>query len=111
MLPYRSGDGMETRKDEVGYGTVASWRISGPDPPLVCVHGAGVSSRQTLPLVEACSGRMSAWAVDRLADALLAWLQKKQLSRPCLLGAPLGTQVVAEAAELREGAEGIALRT
>ncbi|MFD6952093.1 alpha/beta fold hydrolase [Nocardiopsis sp. NPDC060348] len=89
--------------------------MPGQGPPLVCVHGAGVSSKQTLPLVEALSGRLEAWAVDLpgfgestapdrdptvagLAEALLEWLRARGIARPCLLGLSLGTQVVAEAA-------------
>ncbi|GAB3733307.1 alpha/beta hydrolase [Nocardiopsis nanhaiensis] len=82
---------------------------------MVCVHGAGVSSRQTLPLLKEAAGRREAWALDlpgfgrstaadrrptvpKLADALLEWLRHRRLDQPCLLGASLGTQVVAEVA-------------
>lgn len=94
---------------------MASWHVSGQGPAVVCVHGAGVSSRQTLPLLEVFDGTREAWAVDLpgfgastateedvsapwLADALLSWLHAKGLTESCLLGVSLGTQVVAEAA-------------
>jgi pimeloyl-ACP methyl ester carboxylesterase len=108
---------MEPRRgtDELVHGTMVSWRVPGQGPPMVCVHGAGVSSRQTLPLVRALSGQSEAWAVDLpgfgastapdrkptvagLADALLEWVRHRELRQPCLLGISLGTQVVAEAA-------------
>lgn len=101
--------------DEVTDGTMAWWHVPGPGPPLVCVHGAGVSSRQTLPLIKALAGRSEAWAVDLpgfgvsaardhtptvtgLADSLLEWIRVREITKPCLVGASLGTQVVAEAA-------------
>ncbi|WP_017571083.1 alpha/beta fold hydrolase [Nocardiopsis halotolerans] len=109
---------MEVRRgtDEIARGTtLAWWRTPGQGPPLVCVHGAGVSSRQTLPVVRALAGRTESWAVDLpgfgastapdhaptvtgLADALLEWVRVRGIRRPCLLGLSLGTQVVAEAA-------------
>ncbi len=108
---------MEARRgtDEVGRATMAWWHVPGQGPPVVCVHGAGISSRQTLPVVAALEGRTPAWAVDLpgfgastapdhaptvtgLADALLEWLRVRGVERPCLLGLSLGTQVVAEAA-------------
>jgi pimeloyl-ACP methyl ester carboxylesterase len=108
---------MEARRgtDEVGRATMAWWHVPGQGPPVVCVHGAGISSRQTLPVVRALEGRTSAWAVDLpgfgastapdhaptvtgLADALLEWIRVRGIDRPCLLGLSLGTQVVSEAA-------------
>lgn len=108
---------MEARRgtDGVGRATMAWWHVPGQGPPVVCVHGAGVSSRQTLPVVRALEGRTRAWAVDLpgfgastapdheptvagLAEALLEWLRVRGIERPCLLGLSLGTQVVAEAA-------------
>nr|WP_179810176.1 alpha/beta hydrolase [Nocardiopsis sinuspersici] len=108
---------MEPRRgtDELVHGTMVSWCVPGQGPPLVCVHGAGVSSKQTLPLVRALSGRMEAWAVDLpgfgestapdrdptvtgLAEALLDWVRAQRLTEPCLLGVSMGAQVVVEAA-------------
>ncbi|MFE6451755.1 alpha/beta fold hydrolase [Nocardiopsis dassonvillei] len=108
---------MEARRgtDGVGRASMAWWHVPGQGPPVVCVHGAGISSRQTLPVVRALEGRTPAWAVDLpgfgastapdhaptvtgLADSLLAWLRVRGIERPCLLGLSLGTQVVAEAA-------------
>lgn len=115
--------GPERETDEVLGTQVASWFVRGRNPPVVCVHGAGVSSRQTLPLLEALDGRVETWAVDlpgygeseepgrflhvpELADALVQWFRTRGLDRPCLLGVSLGTQVVAEAAAREPDAVG-----
>lgn len=101
--------------DRIGKSTMASWNVSGPGTPVVCVHGAGVSSRQTVPLLDSLAGLNEAWAVDlpgfgrseapapyltvpQLADALLEWTRAKGIERPCLLGVSMGCQVVVEAA-------------
>lgn len=106
---------MRRETDALPQGKMASWHVPGQGPAVVCVHGAGVSSRQTLPLLEAFAGTREAWAVDLpgfgastateedvsvtvLVDALLSWLHARGLTGSCLLGASLGTQVVAEAA-------------
>ncbi|MBB5494204.1 alpha/beta fold hydrolase [Nocardiopsis metallicus] len=103
--------------DRISFGEVASWRVPGPLGPVVCVHGAGVSTRQTMPLLRRLSGRVEAWGVDlpgygkstspggflavpELADALLEWTRAREMDRPCLLGVSMGSQVVAEAAAL-----------
>ncbi len=102
---------------------MASWCVRGRPPPVVCVHGAGVSSRQTLPLLEALDGRVETWAVDlpgygrsedpgrfqhvpELADVLVQWIRERALHAPCLLGVSLGAQVVAEAAAREPDAVG-----
>ncbi|WP_046468303.1 alpha/beta fold hydrolase [Allosalinactinospora lopnorensis] len=99
--------------DEVGGDPVVSWGLPGPGPPVVCVHGAGVSSRQTLPVVRALAGRHEAWAVDlpgfgrsrsrkssltllELAGACASWMQQRDLKNACLLGTSMGCQIVAE---------------
>ncbi|WP_159941689.1 MULTISPECIES: alpha/beta fold hydrolase [unclassified Nocardiopsis] len=105
----------EQGTDQLTRGSMAWWRVRGQGPPLVCVHGAGVSSRQTLPLIRKLAGRSEAWAVDLpgfgaatapdhaptvpgLAEALLEWLRQRWIARPCLLGVSMGAQVTAEAA-------------
>lgn len=107
--------GPSAQTDTIAHGTVASWRVPGPLGPVVCVHGAGVSTRQTMPLLEQLSGRVEAWGVDlpgygrstssagflptpELADALVEWTRVQGMVRPCLLGVSMGSQVVAEAA-------------
>ncbi|MDF5752804.1 hypothetical protein [Spongiactinospora sp. TRM90649] len=44
--------------------TIAGHRRRGPGTPVVCVHGAEVSSREPLPLVEVLGERHDAWAID-----------------------------------------------
>jgi pimeloyl-ACP methyl ester carboxylesterase len=107
--------GTERTTNTVAGASLAAWGVPGAAPPVVCVHGAGVSSRQTAPLLEAFDGRTEAWAVDLpgfgasdaggrrwsvpdLADALVEWTRARDLASPCLLGLSLGAQVVAEAA-------------
>ncbi|RKS06982.1 pimeloyl-ACP methyl ester carboxylesterase [Nocardiopsis sp. Huas11] len=107
--------GTERTTDTVAGAAMAAWGVPGRTPAVVCVHGAGVTSRQMAPLLSAFDGRTEAWAVDLpgfgssdaggrrwtvpdLADALVEWTRERGLTDPCLLGLSLGTQVVAEAA-------------
>jgi pimeloyl-ACP methyl ester carboxylesterase len=95
--------------------TMASWRSHGPGPAVVCVHGAGVSSREMLPFVEVLGRTHDAWSVDLpgfgrsdkpddpptvagLADVLAAWLKAAEPAQPCLLGGSFGCQVAVELA-------------
>ncbi|MFC5833977.1 alpha/beta fold hydrolase [Nonomuraea insulae] len=99
----------------VGGLTIAGHRERGPGSAVVCVHGAGVSSRELLPLIEVLGERHDAWAIDlpgygasgkperpltlpALADMVAAWVEAAGLERPCLLGASFGCQVVVDAA-------------
>lgn len=94
---------------------MTAWRNSGPGPPVVCVHGAGVSSREFQPFVDAPGMRHDTWSVDlpgfgasrgprrplglpELADALAHWLTACGLDRAVLLGGSFGCQVAVEAA-------------
>ncbi|MEU6669093.1 alpha/beta hydrolase [Streptomyces sp. NPDC046727] len=94
---------------------MVAWRISGRRPPVVCVHGAGVSSREFLPFVEALGRHHDAWTVDlpgfgasagprhplglrALADALDEWLTAVELDHVVLLGGSFGCQVAVDAA-------------
>lgn len=43
---------------------ILAWRIAGVRPPVVCVHGAGVSSREFRPFLEVLGRRHDAWSVD-----------------------------------------------
>ncbi|MGW3353171.1 alpha/beta fold hydrolase [Nonomuraea rubra] len=105
--------------------TMVSWRRQGPGPgpAVVCVHGAGVSSRELLPFVEAMGELREAWSVDlpgfghsdkpaepltlpALADAVAGWVAETGLERPCLLGGSFGCQVVVEVAVRHPGRVG-----
>ncbi|MFD3475939.1 alpha/beta fold hydrolase [Streptomyces sp. NPDC058695] len=43
---------------------MVAWRIAGRRPPVVCVHGAGVSSREFRPFIEVLGCGHNAWSVD-----------------------------------------------
>ncbi|GAA3742937.1 pimeloyl-ACP methyl ester carboxylesterase [Spinactinospora alkalitolerans] len=109
--------------DGLASGGTVSWLAAGPGPPVVCVHGAGVSSRLLMPLVSAMEGVRETWTVDLagfgrstgdqdavsvglLADALLDWIDARGLRRPCLLGMSFGCQVVVEAVLRRRSPPG-----
>ncbi|UBU18614.1 alpha/beta fold hydrolase [Nonomuraea gerenzanensis] len=102
---------------------VAVWRSQGPGPPVVCVHGAGVSSRELLPFVREMGVTHDAWSLDLpgfgrsekprapltvtgLADAVADWLAASELRRPCLLGGSFGCQVAVDLAVRHPGAAG-----
>lgn len=106
---------LQRETDVLPQGEITSRHVPGQRPAVVCVHGAGVSSRQNLPLLETSNGIRETWAVDLpgfgastateedtsvggFADAVLSWLRVKGFTDPCLLGASMGAQVVVEAA-------------
>ena len=84
-------------------------------PPVVLVHGYGMSSRYMVPLAEALAGDFRVYAPDlpgfgrsekpervldipELADALAAWMAALGLGRAVLIGNSLGCQVLVELA-------------
>src|SRR5690242_12252655 len=95
---------------------MASWSTgSTAVTPVVCVQGAGTSSRPLLPLVERLGASVETWAVDlpgfgqssqpaeplgltALGEALSDWLEAVELPPACLLGSSFGCQVVTEVA-------------
>ncbi|WP_079064369.1 alpha/beta fold hydrolase [Streptomyces sp. NRRL F-4489] len=95
---------------------VVAWRSPGRPPAVVCVHGAGVSSREFQPFLGELGRRgHDAWAVDlpgfgasgrppgppvlrALADTVAEWLAAAGLERVVLLGGSFGCQVVVDAA-------------
>ncbi|MEU0108440.1 alpha/beta hydrolase [Streptomyces sp. NPDC006251] len=94
---------------------VVAWRSAGRGPSVVCVHGAGVSSREFQPFIEVLGRRRDAWTVDlpgfgasggpprplglrALADAVAEWLTAVGLEQAVLLGGSFGCQVAVEAA-------------
>jgi NAD(P)-dependent dehydrogenase (short-subunit alcohol dehydrogenase family)/pimeloyl-ACP methyl ester carboxylesterase len=84
-------------------------------PSVVCVHGAGVSSRQFHPLVAELGREVDAWTVDlpgygrsakasrpltlsELGDALAAWLNAADLAPTSLVGCSFGCQIAVDVA-------------
>ena len=85
------------------------------DPPVVLVHGLGVSGRYLLPTAELLVQRFPVYVPDlpgygrsakparalgvaELADALAAWMETFDLARAPLVGNSLGCQVLIELA-------------
>ncbi|UQA97109.1 alpha/beta fold hydrolase [Streptomyces halobius] len=94
---------------------MVAWRSAGPEPPVVCVHGAGISSRTFRPFTEVLGHAHDAWAVDlpgfgagagpprplvlrALADAVAEWLTAVGLDHAVLLGGSFGCQVAVDTA-------------
>jgi pimeloyl-ACP methyl ester carboxylesterase len=94
--------------------SIATW-TAGTGPAVVCVHGAGVSSRELRGFTGLLAARAQAWCLDlpgfgesgpapgpptltALADALAAWLRSVGLAGACLLGSSFGCQVATDVA-------------
>ncbi len=84
-------------------------------PPLVLLHGLGVSSRYLVPLARRLAGTLPVYAPDlpgfgrsegpdraldvpALADALAAWMDEVGLEQAALLGNSMGCQVAVDCA-------------
>jgi len=109
---------LESRWDEVA-GVRVHARAGGQGAPVVLVHGYGVSGRYMLPLARILAASCSAFApdlpghghserlvdvglgIDRLAEALGAWLDAVGLERPAFVANSMGCQVVTELAVRR----------
>jgi 2-hydroxy-6-oxonona-2,4-dienedioate hydrolase len=106
-----------SRWDEVGEVSIHS-RVGGAGPPVVLVHGYGVSGRYLLPLARVIAARCAAYVPDLpgrgrrdrpaaatgigdLADALGDWLDVVGLCSPVLVANSLGCQIVTELAVRR----------
>jgi pimeloyl-ACP methyl ester carboxylesterase len=111
-----NGPIVRRRLTTVGEYQVAALR-AGPATatPVVCVHGAGISSRPLRPLVERLGETTETWAVDlpgfgrssrpreplgiiALGDALADWMAAMNLPPACLLGSSFGCQIVTDVA-------------
>ncbi|PZG39722.1 alpha/beta hydrolase [Spongiactinospora gelatinilytica] len=107
---------MQRREVVVDGERMVGWRAGyGAGMPVVCVHGAGVSSRELRPLVAALGGAVRAWTVDLpgfgqsgkpsrplelvgLADALAGWMAAERISGACLVGCSFGCQLAVDVA-------------
>ena len=106
-----------SRRDDVGDVSIHS-RVGGVGPPVVLMHGYGVSGRYLLPLgtvlVDRCAtyvpdlpgrGRRGqtapATGIGDLADALGDWLDVMGLSSPAFVANSMGCQIVTELAVRR----------
>jgi pimeloyl-ACP methyl ester carboxylesterase len=105
---------LESRFDDVG-GVRVHAHSGGEGPPVVLVHGYGVSSRYMLPLARILASGCSVFAPDlpghgrsgppaaplgigSLADALGGWLDVAGLERPAFVANSMGCQIVTDLA-------------
>ena len=108
---------LESRWDDVA-GVQVHAQSGGEGPPVVLVHGYGVSGRYMLPLARVLASSCSAFAPDLpghgqsgpsptplgiggLADALGGWLDAVGLEQPALVANSMGCQIVTELAVRR----------
>jgi 2-hydroxy-6-oxonona-2,4-dienedioate hydrolase len=101
-------DGRRFHARHAGPGTAAG-------PPVVCVHGMGVSSRYMVATMAELPSTVEVYAVDLpgfgltdkpaepldvagLADALAAWIRAAGLERPTLLANSVGCQIAVDCA-------------
>jgi len=108
---------LSSRRDDVA-GVDVHAHTGGEGPPVVLVHGYGVSGRYMLPLARILAASCSAFAPDLpghgqsegshapleiggLADALGAWLDAVGLERPAFVANSMGCQIVTELAVRR----------
>ncbi|HEY7487276.1 MAG TPA: SDR family oxidoreductase [Streptosporangiaceae bacterium] len=115
-----SGDRLGPRSTLVQGRRMVSWHRSPgrAAPSVVCVHGAGASSRELRPLVAELGRELDAWTVDlpgfghsdkpdhpldlrELADALADWLTVADVAPACLVGCSFGGQIAADLAVRR----------
>jgi 2-hydroxy-6-oxonona-2,4-dienedioate hydrolase len=92
-----------------------------PHPPIVLIHGIGVSGRYLLPTAVRLAANVPVYVPDlpgfglsskpahalrvtELADALAAWLAAAAISRATLLGNSFGCQIIAAFASRHPGA-------
>jgi pimeloyl-ACP methyl ester carboxylesterase len=111
------GDPLTSRCDIVGGRQMFS-RAGGEGPPVVLVHGYGVSSAYLLPLARALADRCAVYVpdlpghgrsddseaaptIESHATALGEWLDVLGLERPAFVGNSMGCQVVTELAVQR----------
>ena len=105
---------LESRWDHAG-GIRLHSRAGGAGPPVVLVHGYGVSGRYLVPLARILAGSCSAYVPDlpghgrsqrldvapgigELTDSLCAWLDEVGLERPAFVANSMGCQIVTQLA-------------
>lgn len=116
MEPDQHSRLQSTRLHAGGYELHALVSRDGPQrPPVVLVHGLGMSTRYLRPLAESLADEVFVSAPDlpgfghsqsprrvltipELARALIAWLDALRLETAALVGNSLGCQIIAEAA-------------
>jgi pimeloyl-ACP methyl ester carboxylesterase len=84
-------------------------------PPIILIHGLGVSSRYMIPLAEQLAPHFTVYALDlpgfgrshkpprvlnitELADALAGWMRENKLERARLLANSIGCQIIVDLA-------------
>src|SRR5215467_9612496 len=115
MRVSRATERLESRWDAVA-GLKMHACSGGAGPPVVLVHGYGVSGRYMLPLARQLAGSCTVFVPDlpghggsdvpgepigigSLADTVEAWLDVVGLKRPAFVGSSMGCQVVTELAK------------
>jgi len=115
MRVSRATERLESRWDAVA-GLKMHACSGGTGPPVVLVHGYGVSGRYMLPLARQLAGSCTVFVPDlpghggsdvpgepigigSLADTVEAWLDVVGLKRPAFVGSSMGCQVVTELAK------------
>ena len=105
---------LESRWDRVG-GIRLHSRVGGSGPPVVLVHGYGVSGRYLAPLARILAGSCSVYVPDlpghgrserlevapgigELTESLCAWLDEVGLERPAFVANSMGCQIVTQLA-------------
>ena len=105
---------LESRWDRVG-GIRLHSSAGGAGPPVVLVHGYGVSGRYLVPLARILAGSCSAYVpdlpghgrserlpvapgIDELTDSLRAWMDEVGLERAAFVANSMGCQIVTQLA-------------
>lgn len=97
------------------HGLVSTGPAPHDAPPIVLVHGSGLSGRYMIPIARELAGDFrvqvpdlpgfgdsdkpeNIYSVPELADALAAWMPEADLERTAFLGNSFGCQVIADLA-------------
>ncbi|HKQ99652.1 MAG TPA: alpha/beta hydrolase [Pyrinomonadaceae bacterium] len=112
-------ESLESRRVNVGNQLFHYWASVNPSnknlPPIILVHGLGVSSRYMIPLAERLAPDRTVYApdlpgvgrsdkpahplnIEELAEALISWMEAVGVGRAVLLANSIGCQVVVDLA-------------